>query len=132
MRFQESSTYDGSTSMPILSRPQRAAAALVVPAPMNGSRTTSPAKLNIRTNLSAKASGNGAGFDAEYVHLDVASRNDWASAVKATVERFGGPGATVRVLGAPGEFWMTSRRRYTYPLPDVQAMLDARRWRRDR
>ena len=30
-----------------------------------------------------------AGFDAEYVRLDTASREDWAAAVKATVERFG-------------------------------------------
>jgi len=34
--------------------------------------------------------------------------------------------ATVRVSDEPGEFWLTSRRRYTYPPRDIQAMLDAR------
>ena len=39
----------------------------------------------IATSAEIKA----AGFDAEYVHLDVTSRDDWAAGVKATVERFG-------------------------------------------
>ena len=39
------------------------------------------------------------------------------------------PDATVRVSDEPGEFWLTSRARYTYPPPDVQEMLDSRRGR---
>ena len=53
-----------------------------------------------------------AGFDAEYVHLDVTSRDDWAAGVKAAVERFGrldvlaniaGYGDTSTVLEATDE-----------------------------
>jgi len=53
-----------------------------------------------------------AGFDAGYVHLDVASRDDWAAGVNATVERFGrldvlaniaGYGDTSTVLEATDE-----------------------------
>ena len=48
-------------STPMLFRPLRAAARLVVPVPRNGSRTVSPTKLNIRTNRSANSDGKGAG-----------------------------------------------------------------------
>ena len=42
------------------------------------------------------------------------------------------PDATVRVSDEPGEFWLTSRARYTYPPRDVQEMLDSRRGRTGR
>jgi hypothetical protein len=35
--------------------------------------------------------------------------------------------AVIRVSDEPWEAWLTSRNRYTYPPPDIQEMLDARR-----
>ncbi len=37
---------------------------------------------------------------------------------------------TVTASDEPKEAWLTSRRRYTYPPPDIQEMLDARHGRR--
>ncbi|WP_408899942.1 glucose 1-dehydrogenase (plasmid) [Nocardioides sp. R1-1] len=39
------------------------------------------------------------GADAAYVHLDVSSEDDWATAVAATVERFGAPTVLVNNAG---------------------------------
>jgi hypothetical protein len=49
-------------STPMALRPQRAEASRVVPVPMKGSSTVSPANENIRTSRYASSSGNGAGW----------------------------------------------------------------------
>src|SRR6185437_6438162 len=54
--------YCGSTSKPMLFRPQSPAAAEVVPVPRKGSRTVSPAKLNMRIKRVANSAGYGAGW----------------------------------------------------------------------
>jgi len=56
----------------MLLRPQRAQARLVVPVPIKGSSTVSPAKENILTKRSANSSGYGAGC----CRLDVPGKSD--------------------------------------------------------
>jgi len=54
--------YSGSMSIPMLFLPYLTAAIIVVPAPLNGSKTVSFVKENILTNRDANSSGNGAGW----------------------------------------------------------------------
>ena len=53
--------YSRSISTPMLLRPARMAASMVVPVPAKGSSTVSPQNENIFTHRSASSSGNGAG-----------------------------------------------------------------------
>jgi hypothetical protein len=57
------SQYAGEISVPYPSRPSNSAAAIVVPDPMKGSNTTSPASVNARTKNSTSARGKGAECD---------------------------------------------------------------------
>ena len=95
-RFNASSRYAGSISIPRLFRPVLRAAICVEAVPVNGSSTVSPTKLNVRTRRSANCTGNGAGcfwVEAPGVSFTICrNHRSWSSAAIGLRRRAAGLG----------------------------------------